>query len=497
MKFFTKVDPAFYVAKDKHLTQSLGVKDFLALGVGTIISTSIFTLPGTVAANYAGPSIIFSYLIAAFVAGMVAFAYSEMATVMPFAGSAYSWISVLFGEGWGWIAGWSLLAEYFVAVAFVGAGFSATFQAILQQQHILLPRNLRIPLVAYDSSNNLVRGGLVDVIALVIVVIAALIVWRGASDAGKVSQVLVVLKVIAILVFIGVGTYFIISHKTWSNYVPFIPQHKVGTSFGGFSGIWSGVSVIFLAYIGFDSIAANSGEAINPKKTMPRGILGSLLIAVFLFSMVTMVLVGMVPYVKFANQAAPVSFALTQVGFGGISLIVSLVADAGMFIALLGMILAGSRLLYSFGRDGMLPASLGKLNKKGHPTNAVILLTVITALVSAFLPFTFLSQLISAGTLIAFMFVSVAMFSLRKREGKTLPLPSYKVPFYPVLPVLGFVGCLFVFLGLQTDAKIYAGLWFLLGIAIYFAYGRSHSLSKTSDQINGVNSIITEESLAN
>lgn len=474
MSFMKKVELNFYENKEQNLKRTLDVRDFLALGVGTVISTSIFTLPGIVAANYAGPAVVFSFLLAAIVAGLVAFAYAEMSTVMPVAGSAYSWISVLFGEGWGWIAGWALLAEYFVAVAFVGSGFSATFRAFLVPMHISLPFDFSTPIIMYNSAGHLSTGGDVDIIALMAILAAALIVWRGASDAGKVSQVLVIFKIVAVLVFIFVGFFFILKNNTWHNYTPFIPTHKAGTAFGGFYGIWAGVSVIFLAYIGFDSIAANSAEAKNPKKTMPRGILGSLIIAVVLFTAVTLVLVGMVRYTAFANQASPVVFSLQRVGQNTLSQIVSVIADAGMFVALLGMILAGSRLLYSFGRDGMIPKSMGKLNKKGLPTNALIVVTVVTILIGAFLPFTFLAQLISAGTLIAFMFVSLGMFALRRREGKDLPEATYKMPFYALFSTLGFIGSLLVFCGLQNDSKIYAGLWFILGLIIYFVYGRHH-----------------------
>ena len=183
---------------------------------------------------------------------MVALAYAEMASVMPFAGSAYSWISVLFGEGFGWIAGWALLAEYFIAVAFVGSGFSATFQHILETSNIHLPAALANPLGT--------NGGIVDIISLIVILIAALLVWRGSNDAGIIAQILVVLKIIAIITFIVVGLTVIKPQ----NYTPFIPKHNPTTGFGGLSGILSGVSMIFLAYIGFDSIAANSAEAKTP-----------------------------------------------------------------------------------------------------------------------------------------------------------------------------------------------------------------------------------------
>lgn len=470
MGFMKKADFKLYQNADKKYNQVLGTRDFLALGVGTIISTSIFTLPGQVAANFAGPGVVFSYLIAALVAGFVAFAYAEMSTVMPFAGSAYSWISVLFGEGFGWIAGWALLAEYFIAVAFVGAGFSANFQQLLAPLGFHLPAALASPFGT--------NGGVVDIISFLVILIAALIVFRGASDAGRVSQVLVVLKVAAVLAFIVVGITVI--HP--SNYHPFIPPHNPKTGFGGFQGIWSGVSMIFLAYIGFDSIAANSAEAKNPKKTMPRGILGSLIIAVILFAAVTLVLVGMHPYSAYAGNAAPVGWALQQSGYSVLSEIVTAVALAGMAVALLGMILAGSRLLYAFGRDGLLPKGLGKMNERHLPANGVWTLAVVAIIIGAFFPFAFLAQLISAGTLIAFMFVSLGIYSLRRREGKDLPDAAYKMPFYPVLPALAFIGSASVFWGLDTNAKLYAGLWFVLGLVIYFAYGRIHSKKSSVEE---------------
>lgn len=462
MGFMTKANPNVFEKKDSHLKKTLGTRDFLALGLGTIISTSIFTLPGQVAAKYAGPAVIFSFLIAAVVAGLVAFAYAEMSSALPYAGSAYSWISILFGQGWGWIAGWALLAEYFIAVAFVGSGFSATFREFLGTFHVSLPASI--------SNTMGSNGGVVDLISLIAMAVAALIVWRGANDAGIVSQILVILKVVAVLTFIVVGLTAI--HP--ANYTPFIPAHNAATGFGGFQGIMSGVAAIFLAYIGFDSIAANSAEAKNAKKTMPRGILGSLVIAFVLFSAVTLILVGMHKYSDYAGQAAPITWALSHAGFTTVAQIVSVIADAGMFVALLGMILAGSRLFYAFGRDGLLPPVLGKLDKRGLPTNGLILLTLIAILVGSFFPFAFLASLISAGTLIAFIFVSLAVFALRRREGKDLSGTGYKMPFYPVLPALGAIFSIIVFALLGRDAQIGAGIWFVLGLIVYFAYGVRH-----------------------
>lgn len=464
-----KEDPQVYANKDGHLVRSLKVRDFLALGVGTIVSTSIFTLPGEVAAMHTGPAVAISFLLAAVVAGLVAFAYAEMSAAMPFAGSAYSWINVVFGEFFGWIAGWALLAEYFIALAFVGSGLSANFRALIAPLGLKLPASL--------SNAFGTDGGIVDLVSVVVIALVAALISRGVSRAARVENVLVVLKVFAVLLFIVVG----LTALHAANYVPFVPKyHETANGpFGGWQGIYAGVSMIFLSYIGFDSIAANSAEAINPQKTMPRGILGSLAIAVVLFVAVSLVLVGMLPYSKYANSAEPVGLALRAAGHGGVATVVQTIAVVGMFTALIGMSMAGSRLIYSFGRDGMLPKWLGKLDKSNRPNRALWTLTIVGILIGAFFPFAFLSQLISAGTLIAFMFVSIGIYPLRRREGKDINDPAFKVPLYPVLPALGFLASLMVFLGLDYQAKLYAGIWFVLGLVIYFAYGVRHSyLSK-------------------
>ncbi|AUJ29336.1 APC family permease [Liquorilactobacillus hordei] len=465
-RLLLKEDPNVYQVKDAHLSQVLTVKDFLALGVGTIVSTSIFTLPGVVAATHAGPAVVISFLLAAVVAGLVAFAYAEMSSVMPFAGSAYSWINVIFGEFFAWIAGWALLAEYFIAVAFVASGISANFRGLVEPLGVNFPKQLAN---AFGT-----EGGVIDLVAMIVVLLVAILLSRGISGVARVENLLVVLKVLAIILFVIVGMTAL--HK--ANYFPFIPkyhQNADGSAFGGWQGIYAGISAIFLSYIGFDSIAANSAEAKDPQKTMPRGILGSLLIAVVLFVVVSLVIVGMFKYTNYANNAEPIGWALRQSGHPIVATVVQTIAVVGMFTALIGMMLAGSRLLYSFGRDGMLPKWLGKLNKDKLPNNATLTLSTIGIVIGALFPFAFLAQLISAGTLIAFMFVSIGIYALRSREGKDLPKPGFKMPFYPVLPALAFLGAFVVFWGLGNDAKMYAILWFFIGLIIYFAYGIKHS----------------------
>ena len=462
-----KEDPSVYEDKDSHLPRVLRVRDFLALGVGTIVSTSIFTLPGVVAADHAGPAVALSCLLASIVAGLVAFAYAEMSAAMPYAGSAYSWINVVFGEVFAWIAGWALLAEYFIAVAFVASGLSANLRGLLATFGIGIPNALANPF----GSN----GGIADIFAVIVMILVALLLSRGVSEAARVERFLVVLKVMAIIAFILIG----LSAIHVKNYFPFIPPHEVlpnGKDFGGWSGVYTGVSTIFLAYIGFDSIAANAAEAKDPERTMPRGIIGSLIIAVILFVSVSLVLVGMFNYKMYAGNAAPVGWALTHAGHPVAATVIECIAVLGMFTALIGMMMAGSRLLYSFGRDGMLPKTLGKLNKNKLPNNALALLTVIGVVIGSVFPFSFLTQLISAGTLIAFMFVTLGIYKLRPREGKDIINPAFKMPLYPFLPAAGFIGALIVFIGLDYQAKIYSGIWFVIGIVVYLLYGVRHSI---------------------
>lgn len=460
-----KEDPSIYQEKDGHLIRTLKVRDFLALGVGTIVSTSIFTLPGEVAALHTGPAVAISCVVASIVAGLVAFAYAEMAAAMPFAGSVYSWINVIFGEFWGWISGWALLAEYLIGMAFISSGLSANFRALIAPMGWKLPNALANPLG--------VNGGIFDLVALLAITIAAVLVSFGVSKASRVENVLVVVKVLAILLFVVVGLTVI--HK--ANFLPFIPQYRATSHgpFGGWQGIYAGVSMIYISFLGFDTIASNSAEAVNPQKTMPRGIIGSLLIAVVLFVAVSLVLVGMVPYRQYLNSAEPVGYALRQTGHGTIAIIVQIVAVLGMFTALIGLCMASSRLVYSFGRDGMLPQKLGKLSGKHRPANSLWTVAVIAIIISAFIPFSFLTQLVSAGTLIAFMFVSIGIYRLRPREGKDIIDPAFKMPLYPVLPFLAFLGSFAVFWGLDTQAKKYMLIWSLIGILIYYFYGIEHS----------------------
>ncbi|QNQ83991.1 amino acid permease [Lactobacillus sp. PV037] len=458
-----KQDPKVYADKDKKLVPSLRTIDLLALGIGIVVGTGIFTLPGIVAANHAGPAVTISFILGAIGAGMAALAYAEMSSVLPFAGSAFSWINVLFGEFLGWICGWALLAEYFVAVAFVASGWSAYMQGLLAQIHLQLPDYLA---KATDFKGH---GG-VDILTVLIIVLCGFLISKGLKNVSRVENTLVVLKVLVILLFIAVG----MTAVHFENYVPFIPPHKAGTNFGGWQGILAGTSQLFLVYIGFDAISANTAETKNPEKTMPRGILGTLAIGTTLFVVVSLVLVGMFNYKVYAGNAEPAAFALRKAGHVFSANVLSLVAIFGMLTGLIGMQMASSRLIYAFGRDGFLPSGLSKLDKHHNPSRALWLVTIAGAIVGGVLPFTFLSNLVSAGTLIAFIMVSLGIYRLRAREGVNLPNPSFKMPLYPVLPALSAIVSGIIFWELSVDAKWMMVIWLIIGIIFYFVYGIRH-----------------------
>lgn len=463
-RLFLKQNPDFYRIKDGDLSPTLTTKDLLGLGIGMVVGTAIFTLPGIVAANHTGPAVPLAFILGAIGAGMASLAYAEMSSVLPFAGSAFTWINVLFGEFFGWLTGWALLAEYFISIAFVASGWSAYMQGFLASFSIKIPTFI-------SSGLNLQKGTFIDLFAAIAIIIVWFLLSKGISMVSRVENALVILKLIIITMFIIVG--FTSIHA--SNYVPFIPEHKPGTSFGGVTGILAGTAQIFLAYVGFDAIAANTAEVKNPSKSMPKGIIGTLLIGTTFFVLVSLVLVGMFKYNQYSNNAEPAAWALRKAGHYVTANLLSLVAIVGIFAALIGIQLASSRLVYSFGRDGLLPKFLGKVTKRHLPNNALNVITIAAIIVASFLPFTFLANLVSAGTLVAFIMVSLGIYALRKREGKDLPEPSFKMPLYPYLPIISAIFSAIIFGGLNIDAKLLMLGWFLIGIIIYLSYGIKHS----------------------
>ena len=464
-RLFLKQNPRVYEEKDAQLTPSLRTRDLIGLGTGMVVGTAIFTLPGIVAAEHTGPAVPLAFIVAAIGAGLSALAYAETSSVLPFAGSAFSWINVLFGEFFGWIAGWALLAEYFISVAFVASGWSAYMQGFLGSFGIKLPHALT---GGFDPHT----GSYIDILAAFAILIVGILISRGVHQVSRIENIIVSVKLLVILMFIVVGATAI--HP--QNYVPFLPAHQPGTTFGGWQGILAGTAQIFIAYVGFDAIAANTAETINPQKTMPRGLIGTLLLGTGFFIAVSLVLVGMFKYSRYANNAEPAAWALRQSGHYITANLLSVVAIVGIFSALIAILLASSRLIYAFGRDGLLPKSLGQIDDKHVPNHALWMITFLAMILGSVFPFTFLATLVSAGTLVAFIFVSLGIYALRPREGVDFPEGEYKRRFYPVLPAISAIFSAVIFWGLNTDAKILMVGWFVIGLLIYFIYGIRHSI---------------------
>ena len=464
-RLFLKQNPRVYEEKDAQLTPSLRTRDLIGLGTGMVVGTAIFTLPGIVAAEHTGPAVPLAFIVAAIGAGLSALAYAETSSVLPFAGSAFSWINVLFGEFFGWIAGWALLAEYFISVAFVASGWSAYMQGFLGSFGIKLPHALT---GGFDPHT----GSYIDILAAFAILIVGVLISRGVHQVSRIENIIVSVKLLVILMFIVVGVTAI--HP--QNYVPFLPAHQPGTTFGGWQGILAGTAQIFIAYVGFDAIAANTAETINPQKTMPRGLIGTLLLGTGFFIAVALVLVGMFKYSRYANNAEPAAWALRQSGHYITANLLSVVAIVGIFSALIAILLASSRLIYAFGRDGLLPKSLGQIDDKHVPNHALWMITFLAMILGSVFPFTFLATLVSAGTLVAFIFVSLGIYALRPREGVDLPEAQFKMPLYPILPAVSAIFSAVIFWGLNTDAKILMVGWFVIGLLIYFIYGIRHSI---------------------
>lgn len=449
------VGDLLHQAKDLQLKKTLGAFDLILLGVGAIVGTGIFILPGTVAANHAGPGIILSFIIAAIVCAFAAMSFSEFSSSIPVTGSAYTYGYIVFGELIAWLIGWALLLEYGLAVAAVATGWSSYLDSLLEGLHIHIPTALS---EAFDPA----KGTYVNLPAVLIVLAIALLLTRGVQESAKFNRIMVIIKVSVILLFIGVGVFYV-KPDNWQPFLPF-----------GMSGVMSGAALVFFAYLGFDAVSSAAEEVKNPQRNMPIGIIGSLVICTILYVAVSLVLTGIVPYTDL-NVSDPVSFAMQIIHQDWVAGIISLGAITGMTTVILVMAYGGTRLLYALSRDGLLPKNMHELNKKYKtPTKNTWVFATIVALLAGFVPLSKLAELVNMGTLLAFTAVSIGIIFLRKN--KNIPSGGFKVPFYPALPIISFLLCLFLISQLTIDTWIACGIWFIFGLIIYFSYGKKHSL---------------------
>lgn len=440
---------------DLQLKPTLGAFDLVLLGVGAIVGTGIFILPGTVAASHSGPAIVFSFIVAAIVCALAGMCFSEFSSSVPVTGSAYTYGYIVFGELIAWLVGWALLLEYGLAVASVATGWSSYLSALLEGFNITIPKAISGPFNPAD-------GTYINIPAIFIIFVIASLLTLGIRESTRINTIMVFLKVGVILLFIGVGIFYV-EPVNWQPFMPF-----------GVQGVMNGAALVFFAYLGFDAVSSAAEEVKNPQRNMPIGIIGSLFICTLLYVAVSLVLTGIVSY-KDLNVNDPVTFAMQIIQQDWVAGIISLGAVVGMMTVILVMSYGGTRLLYALGRDGLLPKSMCELSKKHKtPVKNTWIFAVLVALCAGFMPLSKLAELVNMGTLLAFLIVSLGIIYLRKN--KNIPNNGFKVPLFPILPICSFLLCFFLITQLSIHTWIACGIWFIFGLLVYFMYGRKHSV---------------------
>ncbi|HEV8336172.1 MAG TPA: amino acid permease [Candidatus Polarisedimenticolia bacterium] len=470
---------------ENRLRRILGPVQLTSLGVGAIIGAGIFVATGAAAHNVAGPALMLSYVVAGITCVFAALCYAEFASMVPVAGSAYTYAYATLGELLAWIIGWDLVLEYAVGSATVATGWSGYFQNVLQKIGVQLPLAFRESPWRYDAATGsfLHTGSYFNLPAIVIVAIVTAILVKGISESASFNATMVMIKLAAVLFVIGVGAFYI----NPDNWHPFTPYGWTGLNFFGHHvsgqtdpqgsplGMLAGAAIIFFAYIGFDSVSTHTEEAKNPQRDVPIGIVASLIICTILYILVVAVLTGMVPY----NQLdinAPVSRAFQQQGIGWAEGLIAVAGVAGITSVLLVMMLSGPRVFLAMARDGLVPRGFfGDVHPKFRtPWRSTILIGVFVAVMGGLFPIDALLHLTNIGTLFAFVVVCAAVLIMRRRY------PNHERPFrcpmVPVVPIMGILSCSLLMFSLPTANWWRLFTWLALGLLIYFFYGRHHSV---------------------
>ena len=434
------------------LKRCLTASDLVLLGVGGIIGAGVFVLTGVAAATKAGPAIVLSYLLAGIACAFSAFSYAELSSSVGGSGSAYGYSYAGMGEIFAWIMGWSLILEYAIATATVAVGWSGYINSIFVSAGIHLPHALII-----GPSG----GGLINLPAFLIMLVMTTILCFGVHQSARLNNIIVFVKFIAIGVFIAVAAF----HVHPGNWIPFAPF--------GWLGIAQGASIIFFAFIGFDAVSTAADEAINPQRDLPIGIIGSLLICTLIYIAVSGLLTGIAHY-STLNNASPVADALLNIGSRFAAGIISAGAVAGLTTVMLVMFYGLTRVFFAMSRDGLLPPIFSKVHPKTQsPVPVIIISGIIIALISGFMPIRQIAELVNIGTLAAFAMVSIGVIVLRIRQPNLIR--PYKVPFYPVTPILGAGLCFYLMLHLSHGTWERFLIWMIAGLIIYLIYSYKHS----------------------
>jgi APA family basic amino acid/polyamine antiporter len=461
-------------AEGEHtLKRSLGPINLVTLGIGAIIGAGIFVLTGTAAAQFAGPGIVLSYVIAGVGCVFAGLCYAEFAAMIPIAGSAYTYGYTTLGELVAWVIGWALCLEYAFGAATVAVGWSGYVSSLLGFFGVHLPFNatpsLGITLFHHAFSAK------VDIFALCAIIVVTTVLVVGVRESANLNSAAVMIKVSVVLIFVGLATTFAFTHwhHMMVNWHPFIPKNRGHFGEYGWSGIMRGATVVFFAYIGFDAVSTAAQEARNPQKDLPFGILGSLIICTILYIVVSGLLTGIVPYTQL-NTPAPVADGAVAVGAAWGVCLIDLGAIAGLASVMLVMILGQTRVLYTMAHDGLLPKWVSDIHPRFRTPWLVTIATgVLVAFLAAFLNINFLGELVSLGTLLAFTIVCLGVMVMRRKQPEAER--PFRTPWVPFVPIAGMVIALALMVSADTPAKIGFFSWLIIGLFIYFGYSLRHS----------------------
>jgi len=483
------------------LRRALGPLNLVTLGIGAIIGTGIFVLTGTAAAQHAGPALVLAFVLSGIGCVFAGLCYAEFASMIPIAGSAYTYGYATLGELMAWIIGWDLILEYLFGAATVAAGWSGYVNSFLRDIGLGLPPYLTSPpgpLVQPPGSESWVArtdalagslaqqgvdintlpqasGGFNVVAALGIFVVTALLI-RGIKESARFNNVAVIIKLTVVGLFILAGGWYVLQHlpQAVDNWTPFVPPNQ-GPRTYGWDGVVAAGGVIFFAYIGFDAVSTTAQEAKNPQRDMPIGILGSLVVCTILYILVSGIMTGIVPFAQL-NVAEPIAVAIEATGYTWLASLIKLGAIAGLTSVMLVMLMSQPRIFYTMSRDGLLPPVFGRLHPTFRTPHVSSALTgVVCALLAGSYDVSTLGHLVSIGTLLAFAIVCGGVWWLRVKEPNR-PRP-FRTPLVPLVPILGILVCVFLMSRLPVEAWERLLVWLAVGLAIYFFYGRHRSVA--------------------
>jgi APA family basic amino acid/polyamine antiporter len=469
---------------ENRLRRCLGPVQLTSLGVGAIIGAGIFVATGAAAHNQTGPALMLSYVVAGMTCVFAALCYAEFASMVPVAGSAYTYAYATMGEMFAWIIGWDLVLEYAVGSATVANGWSSYFKTLLPKMGIDLPASISMAPIRYDAAlGEFVRtAGVIDLPAVIITLIITAVLVKGIHESASFNAVMVAIKVAAVLFVVLVGAFFI-NPDNWKPFAPYglggvtiFGKTVWGESVGGTPvGMVAGAAIIFFAYIGFDSVSTHAEEARRPNRDVPIGIVASLLICTVLYIAVAAVLTGMVKYTEI-DTGAGVSEAFKSVGMEWAAVIIAIAGVAGITSVLLVMMLSGPRVFMAMARDGMVPSRFfGAVHPRFlTPWKSTILIGIFVAIAAGLLPIDALLHMTNIGTLFAFAIVCTAVLIMR-RTNPDAERP-FRCPLVPLVPILGIGSCLMLMLSLPPANWWRLFVWLGIGLVIYFAYSRHHSV---------------------